>query len=109
MSIWSNSDKVWHNIWTGISNVYASKISPFLAIVKKDAVKKGEDVLLEVGKDVLAQAKDQLGSGAKIGDVIKAAVELGIPMLERKGVNAATALLFNVLSMLAISLESHSE
>jgi hypothetical protein len=108
MSIFTNPEKVLHNAWDKVTSLYSSKIAPFLKTVERDAIQKGEDVLIAVGKDVFAQAKAQLGSGAKIGDVIKAAVELGLPELEKQGVTAATALLFNVVSSLAIAIETHA-
>ncbi|MFO0906758.1 MAG: hypothetical protein U0835_00050 [Isosphaeraceae bacterium] len=107
MSVFSNPQKVLHNVWERVTSAFATRIYPYLKTVEADAVAKGEEVLVEVGKAVLAQAQTQLGSDAKVGDVIKAAVELGIPMLESKGVAAATALLYNVVSALLIAVETH--
>jgi len=108
MSIITNPSKVLHNLWDKVTGLYTSKIAPFLKTVEQDAIQKGEDVLIAVAKDVTAQAKTQLGSNAKIGDVIKSAVELGVSELESKGVTAATALLYNVVSALLIAAETHA-
>ena len=107
MSIFNNFPKVAHNIWDKITFKASTSISPFLKKVETDAVRAGEEILMDIGKAVLTQTKGQLGSNAKVGDIIKAAVELGIPMLESKGIAAATALLYNVVSALLISLETH--
>lgn len=107
MSVFSNPEKVLHNVWDKVTSLFNSKIAPFLKSVEQDAVQKGEDVLLDVGKAVFAKAKEDLGEGARAGDVIKHAVELGLPMLESKGISAATALLFNVISSLLIAIETH--